>query len=132
MKDPDYYLKLLADHIGDFEWWHDFATNSLKIRAGGGEIYTISAADIAFARDEYEVLQKIINLLAAKQIAASKEHVYETIKNEGSIRRDVIDRISEINAELDILRGRVPTPKGYNIDINRAKELMTELKELMK
>lgn len=37
---------------------------------------------------------------------------------------------AEIEAELDIIRGRVPTPKGYKVDKGRTKLLMTRLKEL--
>jgi hypothetical protein len=39
-------------------------------------------------------------------------------------------RITEINFELDIIKGRVPTPKGYVIDKTLAKKLMAELQEL--
>lgn len=40
-------------------------------------------------------------------------------------------RIRQINDELDILRGRRPTPKGYRVNALRAKELMAELKQLL-
>jgi hypothetical protein len=46
----------------------------------------------------------------------------EVSKNQG--------RISEINEELDIIKGRVPTPKGYTINKTRAKLLMAELQRL--
>lgn len=39
-------------------------------------------------------------------------------------------RIKEIEAELDIIRGVVPTPKGYTIDKTRIRSLLAELKEL--
>ena len=132
MRDFDYHLKLLADFIGGFDSWEDLMTKSIKIRAHRDNVvHTIYYADF-MSKTENELLQYIIDLLAATQIEASKEYVYDTIKNEGSIRSDLVDRINKINAELDILRGRVPTPKGYKIDINRAKELMAELKELTK
>lgn len=40
------------------------------------------------------------------------------------------ERIHQIEQELDIIRGRVPTPQGYVVNIGRAKELMIELKRL--
>lgn len=46
--------------------------------------------------------------------------------------KDPALRIKEINRELDIIRGRVATPKGYNVDPLRAKRLMAELKQLQK
>ena len=39
-------------------------------------------------------------------------------------------RIKEIENELDIIRGVVPTPKGYKIDTASVKSLRAELKEL--
>lgn len=39
-------------------------------------------------------------------------------------------RIRQIERELDILRGRIPTPKGYKVDKQRSKGLMKELREL--
>lgn len=39
-------------------------------------------------------------------------------------------RRAEIEHELDIIRGRIPTPKGYSIDPGRIKELVQELKQL--
>lgn len=39
-------------------------------------------------------------------------------------------RIAAIEHELDIIRGRIPTPKGYVVNPLRIKELMTELKQL--
>jgi hypothetical protein len=41
-------------------------------------------------------------------------------------------RMAEINKELDIIRGVVPTPKGYKVDARKVKALMTELSELEK
>lgn len=41
-------------------------------------------------------------------------------------------RIQKIETELDIIRGRVPTPKGYRVNAGRIKELMTELRQLRK
>lgn len=43
-----------------------------------------------------------------------------------------VTRIAEIDAELDIIRGRVSTPKGYKIDPRKAKALMNERTELAK
>lgn len=39
-------------------------------------------------------------------------------------------RIKQINTELDIIRGRVPTPPNYRIDPLRVKALMKELNQL--
>jgi hypothetical protein len=41
-----------------------------------------------------------------------------------------VNRRQEIERELDIIRGRVPTPKGYRVDSLRVKRLMQELKQL--
>ena len=41
-------------------------------------------------------------------------------------------RRAEIEEELDIIRGRIPTPKGYRVDPSRIKALMLELRELPK
>lgn len=43
---------------------------------------------------------------------------------------DTETRKREINSELDIIRGRVPTPKGYTVNPGRVKDLMAELKQL--
>lgn len=43
---------------------------------------------------------------------------------------DPVARRKEIETELDIIRGRVPTPKGYTINPLRVKKLMQELKQL--
>lgn len=43
-----------------------------------------------------------------------------------------IERREQINRELDIIRGVVPTPPGYVIDTRRIKALMTELNKLPK
>lgn len=43
---------------------------------------------------------------------------------------DKATRIQEIETELDIIRGRVPTPKGYKVDASKVKSLMIELREL--
>lgn len=39
-------------------------------------------------------------------------------------------RITQIEKELDIIRGRVPTPAGYKVDAGKVKGLMTELRQL--
>ena len=44
---------------------------------------------------------------------------------------DKATRLRQINTELDIIRGRVPTPPGYKIDPRRIKQLMAELKQLI-
>jgi hypothetical protein len=40
------------------------------------------------------------------------------------------DRIKWIERQLDICKGRVPTPKGYNIDKTKIKALIIELRDL--
>lgn len=39
-------------------------------------------------------------------------------------------RIAEIEHELDICRGIIPTPKGYKVDTSKVKSLVAELKQL--
>lgn len=39
-------------------------------------------------------------------------------------------RRAEIERELDIIRGRIPTPKGFKVDAGKVKRLMTELRQL--
>lgn len=53
-----------------------------------------------------------------------------TIKQLPQLPPDPKTRIAEIDKELDIIRGRVPTPKGYKINPRKAKALMTERAEL--
>lgn len=43
---------------------------------------------------------------------------------------DPVKRKADIETELDIIRGRVPTPPGYIVDPLRTKKLMQELKAL--
>lgn len=43
---------------------------------------------------------------------------------------DPIQRINDIEDELDICRGVKPTPAGYRVDPGKVKALMTELKQL--
>lgn len=43
---------------------------------------------------------------------------------------DKATRIRQIEEELDIIRGRVPTPKGYKVDATKVKDLMIELRKL--
>jgi hypothetical protein len=127
MKDFDYHLKLLADLVGGFDCWDDPTTMSLKIRTHRDDVvHTISRAELMAARDENEIFQRIIDLIADKQVDASRKYIQAAPGNEK------VERIKEINNELDILRGRIATPKGYTINIARAKELMIELQELMK
>lgn len=41
-------------------------------------------------------------------------------------------RLKEIDHELDIIRGRVETPKGYSITPDKVKILLAERKQLVK
>lgn len=45
-------------------------------------------------------------------------------------KKDPEYRRREIEYELDIIRGRVPTPPGYQVDTSKVKDLMAELKQL--
>lgn len=45
-------------------------------------------------------------------------------------RKSPAERIKEIEHELQIIKGQVPTPKGYTITPAKAKELIKELREL--
>lgn len=55
---------------------------------------------------------------------------YRAAPKAETVEKDPIKRRKQINDELDIIRGVIPTPKGYTIDPRRAKALMVELKQL--
>lgn len=46
--------------------------------------------------------------------------------------KDPATRIVEIDRELDIIRGVIPTPKGYSTDVHKVKTLLAERAELKK
>lgn len=62
---------------------------------------------------------------------ALKQKRAQTI-NKPKTTIDPAARRKEIERELDIIRGRIPTPKGYSVNPSRVKDLMLELKKLPK
>lgn len=66
------------------------------------------------------------------------EELLGIIKESDTLLKQIIDqpsldpvaRKAEIEHELDIIRGRIPTPYGYKIYPLRIKKLMIELKQL--
>lgn len=63
-----------------------------------------------------------------RDLAARREQVRKGRPIKPAVNADV--RRKQIHDELDIIRGRVPTPAGYKVDPLRVKELMRELKSL--
>lgn len=106
--------------IGDFEHWYDFYTKEVIIRTSDGKVHRVgfvsSVDQDTFRRQVIEILNSVRGPAVA---------FVSTDKPEA-------DRVKKINDELDILRGVVPTPKGYNYDVKRVRPLMRELNELMK
>jgi|SRR5882724_1067017 len=70
------------------------------------------------ATPHWKNLDEMIAALETQKVAQTSKPV------------DPIKRRAEINTELDIIRGRIPTPKDYKIDPLRVKKLMQELKQL--
>jgi hypothetical protein len=84
-------------------------------------------ADVANAR-LYEQMKQLLedNVLSTDTLL---QRLMET-KKLPQLPVDPKTRIAEIDKELDIIRGRIPTPKGYKIDARKAKALMAERAEL--
>lgn len=64
--------------------------------------------------------------------ALSKQRAAKPSPPRPNTNVDPVTRRAEIEAELDIIRGRTPTPKGYRVDAGKIKALMTELAQLPK
>lgn len=97
---------------------HQQYLNLLNNMLGGrpGAAYNPKASQAAGKR--WPSVEAMMADLAKQRAAAAPRPV------------DRAARKAEIEAELDIIRGRVPTPKGYTVDPLRAKKLMQELKQL--
>lgn len=97
---------------------HQEYLNLLNNMLGGrpGATYNPKASQAAGKR--WPSVEAMMADLAKQKAAAAPKPV------------DRAARKAEIEAELDIIRGRVPTPKGYTVDPLRAKKLMQELKQL--
>jgi hypothetical protein len=70
-----------------------------------------------FSGGQAQTLQQLVNQARAARAQAN-------------VATDPVARKKQINDELDIIRGVVPTPPRYKVDPLRAKALMTELKQL--
>lgn len=115
------YEQILASYIGPFSTWEDFSTKSQVIRLEDGTEYRIDHVHFMEKTAE-QLLLYIVGLVTGE----SRKFVLQAYNSTSA------KRIREINEELDIMRGIVPTPKGYTVDLGRAKILMKELRELMK
>ena len=54
----------------------------------------------------------------------------EQVKKQVKTKVDPQQRIRDIESELDIIRGTVPTPTGYTVDRSRVKSLVKEPEQL--
>jgi hypothetical protein len=63
--------------------------------------------------------------LAAQRAAAAKPRPAPPVINKDA-------RLKQVEHELDIIRGVVPTPRGYKIDKSHVKELLSERNELLR
>lgn len=115
----------LARFIGPFDTYEDYNTNTKVFRTADGSIYRVGYDVLAMLHNELEIFRYLVDLMGRKQIEESKLVLLESDNSTNA------KRIREINKELDIIRGVVPTPKGYKIDLQRAKDLMSELKKLL-
>jgi hypothetical protein len=116
----------LVQYIGPFEVFEDYNTHTKVFRLSDGTTYHVPHIELAGGKSDLEVFRYLVNLMSKKQVEEAKQYLIEN--NTGPKAK----RIEEINAELDILRGVVPTPANYNFEPSRAKELMAELKRLLK
>ena len=62
--------------------------------------------------------------------AALDEQRREQAKKAAATKVDPKQRMKEIEDELDIIRGVVPTPAGYTVDRRNVRRLVRELQEL--
>lgn len=122
----DYILRELQDQYGTIETWHDISGKSIKVRLADGSVHTLYESHMMSARqsEEYFVAW-LLEILNKRELDQT-----ETVLLEPDTTPSY-KRLKEINDELDIIRGRVPTPKGYKVDLGRTKALMAELKKLL-
>ena len=120
----DFFRAIAWDINPRFEVWEDFVNKSTHFRNSRGEELVITREDMILL-SEHEIMQKLINHIAGEVTEQASRYI-------GDGTTAAQRRIIEINNELDIIRGVVPTPKGYIINVKKAKDLMEELKALMK
>lgn len=110
-------------------WGEDFASQQFFYTDYKGEKHRITRDAIEDASSAIDWARKLFQSYI-NHISPHKDT--DEILKLADTRHEIAGRVKEINAELDILRGITKTPKGYNIDPARAKELMAELKKLTK
>lgn len=128
----------MQQFIGPFEIWDDLNMKEIVIRLSGGETYRLSLRDVQDATDPEQLASRIIDMVigrlgdraleASRAMMAQQRALTDFGKVMSVNARQA--RIQEIDKELDILRGRVPTPPGYRINMARAKKLMKERSKL--
>lgn len=104
--------------------YYDPSTVSNILVLEDGTEHRLNYYDIN-ARSEQELVAYLIDLMTRKQITEAETFLLNADNSPTKLR------VMEINKELDILRGVTPTPRGYVINIERTKELMKELKDLL-
>lgn len=119
----DFLRAIVWDINSRLEVWQDIGSKAIMFRNQKGEILEISYRSMT-ELSQQEIMRLVINHIAGEVSEAAARYVGDgnTVNQR---------RIIQINNELDIIRGVVPTPKGYVIDIKKAKRLMEELKTLM-
>lgn len=127
MDNDDRIAAMFVERFGPFEMSQNVQTRSVVIRWPDGDFAILTREELMGGRGDYYT-----NLMRLMLAAFTKKFATKIpLSKLGDGTTDNQKRMIEINSELDILRGVVPTPKGYHVDINRAKELMTELKKLI-
>lgn len=129
----DTLLRLLAERLGGLDTYERPDGMGIEIRLhDDNSTHRLNYTTIMMAHDpQARIIAWVLEILNGRLLDESRKYVGDTIEKEGSILSARVQRIQDINDELDVIRGRVPTPKGYKVDLDRARNLMAELKQLM-
>jgi hypothetical protein len=64
------------------------------------------------------------------ELNAALERQRQRTKKAAEAKVDRVERMRDIETELDIIRGVVPTPAGYTADRSKVRSLVRELEQL--
>jgi hypothetical protein len=121
----EYVFSIFRDIYGEFEFFDDYIMRSFHIRFPDGETITIPDFVIMRFTNDADWVDYLLEIFGNKY-----GNVQISALSSGTT--DIEKRIAAINDELDIIRGVRPTPVGYVINVQRTKQLMTELAKLLK
>lgn len=117
---------MFAEAYGQFDVYENFGDASMTLEFSDGERVIIpeEVTTNEVSEDFARYLLQLFTDKYADRLTINKAAMRAPV--------DVRERIVAINEELDIIRGRVPTPKGYKVNVRHAKALMDELNKLIK